>query len=504
MSDELKAFERLATGVHGLDEILNGGLIVGGTYLVMGRPGSGKTILANQIAYSHVAGGGRALYVTLLAESHAWLISTLQEMSFFREEALGGALQYISGYQALEKEKLDGLTRLLRKIVRDHRASLLVIDGLVTAGAMADTELELKKFIHELQSLIELVGCTTLLLTGAKGSDANYPERTMVDGLFQLTTKRIGMRTVRELEIEKHRGSSHVLGASFFEISSDGIRIFGRTEAMVGAALVQQATDTSKLATGISSLDSMLSGGLPSGSTAMLLGSSGSGKTLLGLHFLNAGAHLGERALYFGFFEAPSRLVAKAKSVDLDLAAAIDDGRIEMQWRAPQELLADRAAEELLTTVRRRSIKRVFIDGLDGFRSCVIYPERTGPFFTALSNELRSIGATTLASEETLGLYGCPEKDISLNGVSSMMDTIILLRYVELRTQLHRFISIMKMREGRYDTSLREFQIDESGFHIAESSESARAILADDHRTRDSELGPTMQGTAPAHRRGSR
>ena len=215
---------------------MGGGNVRRWDYLVIGRPGLGKTILANQISYAHAATGGKVVYLTLLTESHARLIVTLDKMTFFKPDAVGASVHYISGFKSLEQEKLDGLLGLLRKILREHKATLLVIDGLVTAGSLADTPVDLKRFIHELQALLEIIGCSALLLTGAETDEANnYAQRTMVDGLIGLSTHRAGMQTVREIEIQKHRGSEHIMGANFYEISNDGIRIYPRAEATLAS-----------------------------------------------------------------------------------------------------------------------------------------------------------------------------------------------------------------------------------------------------------------------------
>ena len=146
----------------------------------------GKTILGNQICFRHVAAGGRALVVTLLTESHSRMLAQLQTLAFFDPTSVGSTLSYVAGYHALEKDGLNGLLVLLRQIVRDHNATFLMLDGLVTAGSMAASEVETKKFIHELQAFVELVGCTTLLLTGEDGAFKHYAPQTMVDGLLEL------------------------------------------------------------------------------------------------------------------------------------------------------------------------------------------------------------------------------------------------------------------------------------------------------------------------------
>jgi len=288
----------------------------------------------------------------------------------------------------------------------------------------------------------------------------------MVDGLISLKARRVGLQTVREIEVEKHRGSAQLLGASFYEISNEGIRIYPRTEATLGLrAAEQRPRSSAPMATGIAGLDTMMNGGVQPDSTTMVLGSPGSGKTLFGLNFLAAGAKVGEAGFYFGFFERPARIASQAKSVGLQLPAEGKRGGVEIQWHAPQEQLADRLAENLLERVSARKVKRLFIDGLAGLRRAVVYPERIGPFFTSLSNELSARGVTTIVSEEARGLFGSGQ-DSPADGATAMVESIVFLRYDEHGPRLRRLISLIKMREGRYDSSLRELNITARGLAV--------------------------------------
>jgi circadian clock protein KaiC len=480
MNDEdprLAALERVPSGIPGLDAILQGGLYRGGVYMVLGRPGAGKTILGNQICFRHVAAGGRAIFLTLLTESHARLIAQLRSMAFFRAEQVGDTLSYVSGYESLEKEKLKGLLGVIRKIVRDHKATLLVIDGIVTAGSLAESELEMKKFIHELQVLVELVGCTTLLLTGANRADDQYPQRTMVDGLVQLSFDPVGMGMARTIEVAKFRGGPVLLGRHLFDITNAGITVFPRIEALLGRDATRPDDAGPPRAFGITALDAMLDGGLERSSITMLLGSPGSGKTVLGLNFLAAGARLKAPGLYLGFFETEDQLRRKADAVGSDFSQHLREGLIEIMWQPPLELIADALAERLLNALRDRGARLLFIDGLGPLRDAVIYPERTAPFLVALCNELRTRGVTTILSDETRDLFG-PELELPVSGLGAMLDNVIVLRHVELRARLHRFVSVLKTRTGPSDPTLREFTIGKSGIDVSSTFESAEAILS--------------------------
>ncbi len=470
-----KVKARVPSGLPGLDIITRGGFFRGGIYLFLAVPGSGKTILANQICFEHVAAGGRALYVTLLSESHARLLSSLEDMTFFDESRTGEGLLYFTAYPALEKDRFKGLLALLRKTVRDHKATLLVIDGFVSSGAGEDGELETKKFIHALQSFVELVGCTTLMLTGSRREADEYALRTMVDGLLELRQDALGMEKARSLEVSKFRGGPVLMGQHLFTISNAGVTIFPRIESYLGRNVEPStASPRAPAGFGIEGLDAMLETGLRPRSVSLLLGAPGSGKTLLGLSHLAAGAEEGEQGLYFGFFEQPAELVRKSEAIGLRMGRHVAKKKVDLVWRSSLDGIADDLAETLLKAVKASGARRVFIDGLGGFRDSLVSDERARRFFGALCNELRSLDVVTVLSDETRRVS---ELEIPQHGLTAMLDNILFLRHVELRAQRHTLVSVMKNREGHADTSLREFSISSRGFVVSRASESADEIL---------------------------
>ncbi len=492
---------RLETGVPRLDFITKGGLLKGASYAILGPPGSGKTVLANQIAFNHVKGGGRALYVTLLTESHARMLANLEELHFFDASAIPEKLHYISGYRELEQEGLKGLLELVRKATQQHGASLLIIDGMDAAQEFARSDLSFKRFLQDLQTFVGMLGCTTLLLS-PHYEGQTHPETTAVDGVFELSLWMAGPRAVRELVAHKFRGSGSLLGKHEVEISERGIVIHPRTEVQFSNPPERGHEDRIRMPFGVSRLDESLRGGVLSGSTTLLLGSPGTGKTLLGLHFLLQGAREGQPGVYFGFYETPPRLLEKAAGVGMgDLKKYVDQGLIEIQWQPPLEHNMDALAERLLERIHERDVKRLrlFIDGVSGFRSAAVYPDRMGRFFSALSHQLRMLDVTTLYAEE-LALFSTGV-EVPQPETAAYVENIILLRYVELRSQLYRLISLMKMRESQYDSGIREFAITDKGITVADTFESAEAILTGHARLTGegaaSQVAPPMGGKAP-------
>ncbi|RZA06196.1 MAG: circadian clock protein KaiC [Proteobacteria bacterium] len=472
---------RTPTGVPRLDLLLKGGLYNGGLYVVQGAPGLGKTILANQCCYAAAKAGRPASFLSLMAESTGRLTSYLEDFTFVDSSLVGGLVEYGSAYQTLRDHGLSKLLELIKKNIIARKAKLLVLDGLDSVENLAGSPAEYREFIYSLQNFAGLLKCTTLLLTPARSVEERMPrpEQAISDGVIELTEHQIGPRAVREIQILKFRGSDFLKGRHEIEINENGLVVHPRTEVQFGATPpVRPVSFRTRLAFGVPAFDKMVSGGVQAGSMTTLIGAPGTGKTSLGLSFLLEGARRGEAGVYFGFYESAEELIEKAETIGIPVREFVDNGLIEIQWQQSVENIADSLAERLLERIRARNQKgvRVFIDGMTGFRKSLAYPERFGAFVSALTNELRNIGATTIYSEET-DLFGS-EVLLPDRAMASVVDNVFFLRYVELRSRLFRLISIMKMRSSAYDPHIREFRITSNGISVSNSFSSAEAILS--------------------------
>lgn len=467
---------RIETGVPGLDRILGGGLVEAGLYLIEGAAGTGKTILSSQIAFYRAARGEKIVFVTLIAESHGKLLEHLSTLEFFDPGALGQRLLLFSAYQALLDAGTHGLLRFLAATLHEHRPALMILDGFGSVRDFSDDRAALARFIHELNALVTATRCTTLLLAHERGRIGQCPEHALVDGLIELTVFPRDMRRGREIEVHKIRASAPLTGVHVFEIDARGAHIYPRLEALVQREAPAPAEiGGPRLGFGLPSLDALIGGGLTADSATSLLGAPGAGKTLLGMQFLAAGVTQGERCLHFGFFESPERLLAKIAAVGMDLRPAVDSGLLRMMWQPPLELYLDELAERLLEVVRTHRIRRLFIDGVEGFAESALHRERLSTFLTALSVELRTARATTILSEE-LPLFG-ETIDASESLLSAVVENILLVRYVELDSELHRLLSVLKLRESSFDASIREFTISGRGIEVLSKFESVERTL---------------------------
>lgn len=488
--------ERIPTGIPGMDTLLGGGLLRAGIYMVTGRPGAGKTIFANQFCFHHASRGTNAVYVTLLAETHGRMLNQLQSLAFFRREYVGSKVRYLSGFSDIETDGLAGLMRTLRQAVRDDKASVLVIDGMVTAASYAKSEVDYKKFIHELQTWVAMMGCTVLILTSGPNDGTVRPEHTMVDGLVELGVRHLPPRSSRVVRITKFRGSGFLEGDHLYQISGSGLSVYPRCEVAFQSWVDPlHVVSAERAGLGNPGLDRMLGGGLRRGSTALALGSSGCGKTVLGMQFLAEGARRGEKTLHFGFFETPAALIFKGEQLGWPLRAWLESGHQHILWQSPAEGQLDLLAHRLLTAVRDLGIQRLFIDGLVGFKEAA-ESERMSGYLAVLGEVLTGMNVTTLITEETRQLF-VDDVHIPTGGVSAAFHNILFLRQVELDAKLRRLISVMKTRDSIHARDLFEFEIAQGGLDVGAAFSGGNNLMKGEPRGGTTSGQPQVPPPAP-------
>ncbi len=463
---------RLPTRVPGLDTILGGGLVAGDTYLVTGEPGTGKTTLGNQLAFAHAAAGNTALVATLLTETHDRMLAHLRGFRFVDPALVGERLPYLSLLGALQEGGLDAVLGALVTAIRRHGASLLVVDGAGAAETFAPSSFDFGGFIHALQARTALLGCTTVLLSGDREAAT---ATTHVDGLLQLVNEPIASRDVRWLRVAKLRGSAYLNGRHQFTVGPDGITVFPRLEAAYAEREPAWQEPAERLAMGVPGLDAMLAGGLAIGSSTLLLGTPGGGKTMLGLHFMTEGARRGEPGLIASFQETAPAMAATADRAGMGLRQHVESGLVRVLWRAPLELSPDAWAWQLLAAVDEHRPRRLVVDAFTDLVRLFADPDRQAHFAQALTNELRDRGVTSLFMLEIDTFVG-PQLAAPVPTISATMDTGILLRTVELGSSLRRLVSVLKQRQSAVDPTIWEFVIGPQGIVVGEPFDSAALL----------------------------
>ncbi|HEX5414053.1 MAG TPA: ATPase domain-containing protein, partial [Chloroflexota bacterium] len=303
----------LATGIPNLDLVLGGGVPEGDVLLVVGPAGAGKTTLSFQMLVHAAASGQNVLYVATLSEPPSKLLRHLRSYTFYDERFIGKRLFLLNTYPLLT-QSLDALTDALVSAVKEHQATLVVVDGMMTIHDLHPASAEFRQFVYELGAILAAQGCTTVVTTGEIPRELEYqfPEFTMADGVVELGTENVGTRTTRTLRVRKLRGQSPLLGQHLLRIDDAGLTVFPRPESVIPMANV--GLSPARVSIGLPVLDTLMHGGPHRGSITLLAGSLGTGKTLSCLEFLMDGANRGEKGLLLGFRETPRQLLDKARA----------------------------------------------------------------------------------------------------------------------------------------------------------------------------------------------
>lgn len=443
--------------------------------LLTGQPGTGKTVLASQVAFHHAAQGIPVVLATTTSESQAKLLEDLAGFSFFSRQRLGEELFFLSIYAWLKKGPREAREILIHTI-RERKARLLVVDGLRSVRDLWQDEAKLREFFYELAVGLATVDCTALFITEYPLSKLiDFPESTTVDGIISLTFDEIASGRVRRAEVVKLRGMQHLHGRHLMKMDDTGVSILPRAESVTPPD-VDFIPPEGRCGFGLPELDTLFDGGLPRSSAALVAGSTGVGKTLLGLHFAAAGARQGEKALVFSFSEPTASLVTRARRVSLELQPLIDSGMLHLRYDPCFELEADEIVERLLSELVRIGARRLVLEDVETIEHALDRPARTRPFLAAMLIRLRKLGITPLFTRKISKVIG-PELDFSDSPLASIAENLLFLRHVELRGRLHRVLSILNLRNSRYDPTLREFEIRDEGLRVLNPLLSAEGLL---------------------------
>jgi circadian clock protein KaiC len=455
--------ERLSSGDSGLDAVLGGGLPLNGINLITGLPGSGKTLLCQQFSFAGATVERPAIYLSTVSEPFEKMIRYAQTLSFFDRRAIGRSVFYDDlGAAVTADGGLAAVTERIRSVIEERRPGILAIDSFKALAAFAEDAREFRRFLHDLAALLSAFPATSFWVGEyGEGEARSAPEFAVADGVISLATERVSERTLRLIRVAKLRGSEFPSGRHAYRLSRDGITVFPRLADPV--TVTGYELGERRMSTGIALLDRMLADGYAAGSSTLLAGPSGIGKTLMGLHFIFDGAAAGEPGVIATLQENPIQLQRIARGFGWSL----EDERVTVMYRSPNDVYVDEWVYELLDCVERTGARRVLIDGLSDLQYATPDPVRFREFIYSLTQRLSRGGVSPIMTSELPDLFHVGR--LAEYGISHLSDNVILLQYLRAESRLRRTVTVLKSRASAHDPEIREFEITADGIVLGGS-----------------------------------
>jgi circadian clock protein KaiC len=450
---------RLASGSERLDAVLSGGFPAHAINLVVGPPGSGKTILAQQYVFHNATVQRPAIYLTTVSEPLEKVLRYGQTMAFFDAGAVGKAVFYEDLGELLSAEGLGGALERIDQLVKEQRPGIIVIDSFKALQPYAADQGEFRRFLHRLAGRLSAFPVTSLWIGEYDEAElSTAPEFAVADAIVRLSSNRVGQREQRVLEVVKLRGSSSLSGGHAYWLSAAGMEVFPRLADPVDPRAYTLAAQ--RVSSGIAALDTMLADGYWPGAATLVAGPSGSGKTLMGLHFVVSGARRGEPGIIATLQENPIQLERVAQG----FGWSVGEGGIELLYRSPVDLLIDQWVYELLAAIERTGARRVLIDSLGDLAFAAGDEVRAREYMYSLVQRCSRQGVSLLMTLELPDLFQVNR--LSELGISHVSDNVVLLQYLHRRASLTRTMTVLKTRASLHEPQIREFAITSEGITL--------------------------------------
>jgi circadian clock protein KaiC len=461
--------QAISTGVGGFDRILDGGYASHRVHLIEGQPGTGKTTLALQFLLDGVSKGERCLYITLseskdelrqVAETHGWNLDRIEIFELVPAELSLDPKQQQTVVYASDLE-LGETTKMTFDEIKRVAPARVVFDSLSEIRLLAQNPLRYRRQVIALKHFLAQEGCTGLFLDDLTDQADDLNLHSLVHGVIRLEHNALQYGAERRrLRIFKMRGRSFRGGFHDFVIRKGGIVLFPR---LIASEHVDGSPPAAPILSGIKELDQLLGSGLDRGTSTLLMGPSGSGKSSIAMQFVMAALGRGERALFVTFDETKAILMKRAAGMGWHLDQPITSGQLVLEQVDPAEL----SPGELTGMVRRRveadNVRVVVLDSLSGYQNAMPAEQFMLLLMHEMLTYLNHRAVVTILTLAQHGLVGSMQSSVDLTYLS---DTVLLLRFFEAAGKIRRAISVLKKRTGRHEDEIREYRLDNRGIQV--------------------------------------
>lgn len=473
-ADCISNSENSETGIKKFDNILDGGFPKGTVVLLAGSSGSGKTIFSFQWLFEGINKDEPGIYITL-TEPLFKIVKNLEKMNFYKRDAVEKQKLSILDIREVFNDKQfkeEELLSYIEQQVKQTQARRLCIDSITAIAYNLDNKQRIRSFIFELGKILATLGCTTILISEVHEQNkySMYEvEEFISDAILRLDQIKKGTRNQRYMKIVKVRGKSYDSEDIPFQISKDGFQIFPR----VHHGLTYDSTEE-KISMGNTVLNEMLYGGIVKNSSTLLAGTTGSGKTILSLQFILEGLKNKEKCLFVGFEESKNQLLRNAKVFNWELQRYEQEGLLTIHCIHPSQMILEEHYQIIHDLVENKKYTRCVIDSLSAV-SHASAQDDFSKFVVQINGLLKNNNVTTLFTAATGDIVG--SSSISDNNLSSVIDNIIMLRYVEMAGKLESVINILKVRGSSHQKDLRRYIIETNGIQIKESLSNYEGVM---------------------------
>lgn len=452
--------KQVISGISGLDEILGEGFIRPSTVLIGGVMGTGKTTFTMQSLFNAAREDEVCMYITAISEPIAMINNFMSRFSFYNISLMGkGNVKYVPLGPEQIKKGTSAIIQEIEHNIEIIKPDRIVIDPVNVLTGWMDNQ-EKREFYYNLFNKMKEWN-SFVLITGEFSIEHILKDEIsyIADGVILLSNDQLRHKRVRHLEVLKMRGQKYLSGKHSFDITDDGLEIYPSLYPSTREVLTYE-----HVTTGIKGLDKMTDGGFIRGSNVLVSGGSGTGKTLMGLQFIVDGANMGEPGIIVSFEEDPVLLRNNAASFGWNLEKLEADGLLRILYSNINQLDVNRVALEIKDIVEKLNAKRVVMDGLNNLKVALLDDLSMSEYVSILSRYFSSRNIISLFTNETSELMG--SSSITGNGTSVVMDSIILLRYVEIQSEMKKSISVLKMRGSNHDKEIRELVVNKNGIEV--------------------------------------